>query len=95
METTCKKLPEFRPLSEPVSFIENILGKDFDWEDLNPIHLEVDEENSTCYQVYEYFGIYVLEIDQSEGGAWVGHNNCWYWQIDHNTTWTEISLTNA
>ncbi len=95
METTCKKLPEFRPLSEPVSFIENILGKDFDWEDLNPIHLEVDEKNSTCYQVYEYFGTYVLEIDQSEGGAWVGHNDCWYWQIDHNTTWTEISLTNA
>jgi hypothetical protein len=95
MEITCKKLPDFRPLGEPVSFLENIIGKDFHWEDLNPIHSEVNEANDTSYKVYEYFDTYILEVEQAEGGAWESYNDCWYWQIDHNTTWTEISLINA
>lgn len=94
MEITCKNLPKFRPTGEPVSFIQNIIGIDYHWEDLNPIHSEVDDKTGICYQVYEYLGKYILEIDQSVGGAWVGHNDCWYWEIDNNTTWTEIELIN-
>lgn len=98
MTETCTKFPEFVTIGKTYDFVEDIIGKYYDPDDLNILcfwqsfNKENEEVTNT---IYEYRGKYVLEIKESnEGATFTEEGDFDYWNIDYYCEYTQIQLIN-
>jgi len=95
MEILCDLLPEYTKIGKIQPFIEDLIGKDYNWANMKPIYCAKTDDEDITHRIYKYGDMYILEEEEKLEGLSIDQSGFEYWGIEYDCYYTEISLINS